>query len=61
MIFRILELHSSTKEIPLDLDIPQSLDSLKLVACKIGLGAKIKATNPSIDIMKGLNKKNFDC
>ena len=53
VIFRILELYSSTKEIPLDLDIPQSLDSLKLVGRKIGLGTKIKATNPSVDIMSG--------
>ena len=28
MIFRILEFHNSMKEVPLDFDIPQSLDSL---------------------------------
>ena len=46
-----LELHNNTKEVPFDLDIPQSLNSLYFVGCKIGLGAKIKATNPSVDIM----------
>ena len=28
MIFEIPEFHNSTKEVPLDFDIPQSLDSL---------------------------------
>ena len=52
MIFGILEFHSSMKEIPLDFDIPQSLNSLQFLGCKIGLLTNIKAMNPSIDIMK---------
>ena len=51
MIFGILEFHSSTKEVPFDFDIPQSLDSLKFKGCKIGFGTKIKATNQTIDVM----------
>ena len=51
MIFGILEFHSNTKEIPLDFDIPQSLNFLQFVGYKIGLGTKIKAMKPSIDIM----------
>ena len=51
MIFKILELHSSTEEVPLDFDVPQGLDSLYFIGCKIGLGAKIKAMDPSVDIM----------
>ena len=51
VIFGIPEFHSSTKEVPLDFDIPQSHNSLQFVGCKIGLGTKIKATNPSIYIM----------
>jgi len=51
LIFGILEFHSSTKEIQLDFDILQSLNSLQFVGCKIGLGTKIKAKIPSINIM----------
>ena len=49
--FGVLDFHSNTKEIPLDFDIPQSLNSLQFAGCKIGLGTKIKAKNPSIDII----------
>ena len=51
MIFVIPEFHNDTKEIPLDFDIPQSLNSLQFVGYKIGPSTEIKATNPSIDIM----------
>ena len=34
-------------------DIPQSLNSLQFIGCKIGPGTKIKAANPSADIMNG--------
>ena len=50
MIFRISKFHNGMKEIPLDFDIPQSLNSLQFVGCKIGLGTKIKALNLSVDI-----------
>ena len=51
VIFRIPEFHSSTKEIPLDFDIPQNLNSLQFVGYKIGFSTEIKATNPSVDVM----------
>ena len=51
VIFRIPKFHSSPKEISLDFDIPQSLNYLQFVGCKIGPSTEIKATNPSIDIM----------
>ena len=51
MVFNSLKLDGDTEKIPLDLDIPWSLDPLQLVDSEIGLGDKIKATNPSIDIM----------
>ena len=39
------------KKIPLDLDIPQIFNPLQLVGSEIGLGDKIKTTDPSVDIM----------
>jgi len=51
MVFSILELHDGMEKIPLDLDIPKSLDPRKLVGNEIGLGDKIKAMNPSVVIM----------
>ena len=51
MIFGIPEFHNGMKEIPLDFDIPQNLNSLQFVGYKIGFSTEIKATNPSVDVM----------